>query len=359
MTSVNFVTIIKWKDRWTVRRRMFGITVALSFFCAFLLSGCHTKEPISQSGFYLNTFVTVTLYDSSDTALLEGCMELCRMYEQIFSRTDENSELYRLNHGLLSDNDGTSKISDSLYELISLGIAYGGLSGGALDISIAPVSSLWDFSSGENQDVPESRIPQETQVAQGLSFVDYQKITLPGENQIILPEGMALDLGAIAKGYIADRIKEYLMEQGVNSAIINLGGNVLCIGQKPGGQGFQIGIQQPFADRNETAAVMTLSDTSVVTSGIYERYFTTENGVFYHHILDSNTGYPCDNELISVTIVSKSSAAADALSTACFCLGLEDGMALLDSLPDVYGVFITEDREMHYSEGFLEAIPVS
>ena len=104
---------------------------------------------------------------------------------------------------------------------------------------------------------------------------------------------------------------------------------------------------------------MKLSDVSVVTSGIYERCFTSEDGTFYHHILDPTTGYPCDNELLSVTIIAKNSATADALSTACFCLGLEEGMQLLDTLPDVYGVFITKDRELHYSAGFQDVIEVA
>lgn len=326
-----------------------------SFLCLFLLCSCTTaREPVSKSGFYLNTFVTVTLYDSREEALLEDCMELCGAYEQIFSRTRQDSELYLLNNGSLRDPKGYARISDELYELISMGLMYGELSQGALDITVAPVSSLWDFSAPEGQ----TTVPTAEAIQQGLFLVDYEKIELLPDNQIYLPEGMSLDLGAVAKGYIADRIKDYLLEQGVNSAVINLGGNVLCIGSKSAKEPFQIGIQQPFQEYNETVAVMKISDTSVVTSGIYERCFTTEDGTFYHHILNPDTGYPCDNNLLSVTIAAHSSMEADALSTACFCLGLEEGIKLLDSLPDVYGVFITEDRKLHYSAGFQEAIEV-
>ena len=328
--------------------------ICCSLICLFFLCSCTSAQPISKSGFYLNTFVTVTLYDSKDETLLNDCMELCSYYEQIFSRTSEESELYLLNSGSLNDGEGCATVSDALYELISLGIAYGEVSGGALDITVAPVSSLWDFSSAEGQHT----VPSKEAVQQGLLFVDYRKAELLTGNRIRLPQGMSLDLGAIAKGYIADRIAEYLTEQGVTSAIINLGGNILCMGSKSQKEPFQIGIQQPFQDRNETAAIMKLSDVSVVTSGIYERCFTSEDGTFYHHILDPTTGYPCDNELLSVTIIAKNSATADALSTACFCLGLEEGMQLLDTLPDVYGVFITEDRELHYSAGFQDVIEV-
>lgn len=324
-------------------------------FCILLFGSCRTiEEPISKSGFYLNTFVTVTLYDSRDETLLESCMKLCGEYEQIFSRTREDSELYLLNNGNLRNREGISRISHELYELISMGLYYGELSQGRLDITVAPITSLWNFSSGGEVNQP----PDQDLIQQALSLVDYKKVELYPDNQVYLPQGMELDLGAVAKGYIADRMKEYLLNQGVRSAVINLGGNILCIGGKTSKEPFRIGIQQPFQQYNETVAVMKITDISVVTSGIYERCFTTEEGTFYHHILNPDTGYPCDNSLLSVTIAAESSMEADALSTACFCLGLEEGMKLLDSLPDAYGVFITEDRELHYSAGFREAIEV-
>ena len=167
----------------------------------------------------------------------------------------------------------------------------------------------------------------------------------------------AIDLGGIAKGYIADRIKDYLVSQGVKSAIIDLGGNILCVGKRPDGEPFRIGIQRPFADRSETAAIVEIDGKSVVSSGIYERYFE-KDGVLYHHILNPDTGYPYDNGLVSVTIISDESVDGDGLSTSCFALGLEKGMELIDSLPDVYAVFITEDGQLHFSEGFEDAFTV-
>ena len=170
-------------------------------------------------------------------------------------------------------------------------------------------------------------------------------------------EGMQLDLGAVAKGYIADRIKDYLLEQGVESAIIDLGGNILCVGSRPGGDPFRIGLQRPFASHSETVATVEITDKSVVSSGIYERYFE-EDGVLYHHILNPETGYPYDNGLVSVTIISDESVDGDGLSTSCFALGLEKGMELINSLPDVQAVFITEDGELHFSEGFEDELTV-
>ena len=184
----------------------------------------------------------------------------------------------------------------------------------------------------------------------GRVIFDGQDITLPSDD-------IQFDVGAIAKGYIADRLKDFLVKKGVNSAIINLGGNVLCIGSKPDGTPFKVGIQKPFADRNETEAVMDITGKSVVSSGIYERCFK-QNGKLYHHILNPKTGYPYDNSLISVTIISDQSVDGDALSTTCFALGLEDGLKFAEK-KGVQAVFITEDYELHYTDGFRDEIRVT
>ena len=308
-------------------------------------------DPISATAFKLNTVVTVTVYDSQDQEILDGALALCDEYERIFSRTLPESELYRLNEGQLQEDGGNYSLSDPLAELTAAGLYYGELSDGAFDISIAPVSSLWDFTSGEGS------VPDSGAIAAALELVDYRDVSLEGDEIRFAKEGMQLDLGAVAKGYIADRIKDYLLEQGVESAIIDLGGNILCVGSRPGGDPFRIGLQRPFASHSETVATVEITDKSVVSSGIYERYFE-EDGVLYHHILNPETGYPYDNGLVSVTIISDESVDGDGLSTSCFALGLEKGMELINSLPDVQAVFITEDGELHFSEGFEEELTV-
>ena len=289
--------------------------------------------------------------DSQDQEILDGALALCDEYERIFSRTLPESELYRLNEGQLQEDGGNYSLSDPLAELTAAGLYYGDLSDGAFDISIAPVSSLWDFTSGEGS------VPDSGAIASALELVDYRDVSLEGDEIRFAKEGMQLDLGAVAKGYIADRIKDYLLEQGVESAIIDLGANILCVGSRPGGDPFRIGLQRPFASHSETVATVEITDKSVVSSGIYERYFE-EDGVLYHHILNPETGYPYDNGLVSVTIISDESVDGDGLSTSCFALGLEKGMELINSLPDVQAVFITEDRELHFSEGFEEELTV-
>lgn len=315
-------------------------------------SSSSSADPISATSFHFDTVVTIKIYDSTDESLLDACMDLCDEYEALFSRTLETSEIYKLNHGTLPKDGDCYILSDMTADLIKKGLEYCRLSDGAFDITIAPVSSLWNFSS------EDPTVPSDQDIQEALSLVGWQNVELSGNRIRFLREGMEIDLGGIAKGYIADRLKEYLVESGVQSALIDLGGNVLCIGSRPDGTPFKIGIQKPFAQRNETLAAVSLADKSLVSSGTYERNFELD-GVFYHHILDPQTGYPCNNELTSVTIFSDSSADGDGLSTSCFVLGLEKGMELIDSLPDIYALFVTEDGTLHYSEGLSDTFSVS
>lgn len=324
------------------------LAVVIFFYNRYSFTGSRNSQPITVTDYKLNTYVTVTIYDSTDTALLDECIALCDKYEMIFSRTNPESELYKLNHGMLKQSaDGYYTVSDELYEVISVGKKYSELSDDAFCIAMEPLTSIWNFTDGMNM------VPDNAHIDTVLPFLKSEDVHLRAPNEVaFVNKGMGIDLGAIAKGYIADKMKEYLISKGVNSALIYLGGNVLCIGEKETGA-FKIGIEKPFDVDGDPAAVVSISDASVVTSGTYERYFE-KDGEFYHHILDKNTGYPIENGLTAVTIISSSSTDADALSTTCFSLGLEKGMELLESLDDADGFFITSDGEYHYTEGFDE-----
>ena len=323
------------------KKTIFGLCAAgLLLVSGMTLSGCADSSgpglltpetPLSRSDFLLNTFVTITLYDSDDSSILDDSMALCKEYESIFSKTLETSELYRINHR----TSDTVTVSDDMAALLAKGLEYCEKSDGAFDITIEPLSSLWNFTSGE------AVIPDETAIEADIPKVDYHNLVLSGNTLTFLSPDTTIDLGAIAKGYIADRIKDQLLNAGVKSAIINLGGNVLCVGEKPDGSKFHIGLQKPFADRD---------DLSVVTSGVYERHFEID-GKNYHHILNPKTGYPYDNGLISVTILSEESVDGDGLSTTCFSLGLEKGLELANSLDGIYACFIDEDYNVYYSDG--------
>ncbi len=326
--------------------------VVLSVFIVCYGKMQKPEEPITATAFKLNTVVKVTIYDSQDEKILQDALALCDKYEKIFSRTRTDSEIYLLNEGKLPQEDGYYILSEECEELIGKGLYYSELSGGAFDITIEPLSSLWDFTSGEKQ------IPDPQTLVEAQKHVGYEKVELKGNKIRFQEDGMGLELGAIAKGYIADKIKEFLISEGIESAVIDLGGNVLCIGARPDGEAFRVGIQKPFADRNETVATAGIRDRSVVSSGIYERYFE-KDGKLYHHILNPKSGYPYENGLTAVTILSDESVDGDGLSTVCFALGLEKGLELINSLPDTQAVFITEDGELHYSEHFEEEVPLN
>ena len=359
--------------------RFFYLILCTVLVCPILLfTGCQNttgtstateKEPISISSIKLNTAIQITIYDSQDKSLLDDCLALCDRYELIFSRTNENSELYKLNHRIsdsvvsnqtietqttpyqVNGTTNTWHISEYLAALLSQGLSITRESDGAFDIAIAPLTSLWDFTA------EDPKVPDDADIQKVLPLCSSDGVTIDGQDITLPSDDIQFDVGAIAKGYIADRLKDFLVKKGVNSAIINLGGNVLCIGSKPDGTPFKVGIQKPFADRNETEAVMDITGKSVVSSGIYERCFK-QNGKLYHHILNPKTGYPYDNSLISVTIISDQSVDGDALSTTCFALGLEDGLKFAEK-KGVQAVFITEDYELHYTDGFQDEINVT
>lgn len=346
------------------KKKLIQLTILLCIFSVPAV-GCDKKAYslekapeggfISHSDFLLNTIVTIQLYDKQEQVILDECFDIIRNYEQICSRTNPSSELAILNNKSLLEKNSEERsyeISSELAALIDAGLFYSRLSHGVFDISIAPVTELWSFQT----DPP--KLPEYKSLQDALRLVDYKNISLTGNRIAFSGQGVRIDLGAIAKGYIADRVKDFLLKNGVRSAIINLGGNILCIGSKPDGTPFRIGIQEPGAKRNETITVMEIKDLSVVSSGVYERFFQLD-GTRYHHILDPSTGYPRRSGLLAVTIISKRSVDGDGLSTTCFSLGLEAGMKLIESLPDTYAVFITEDGKAHYTKGFSEAIPTT
>ncbi len=320
-----------------------------------ILTGCaKNSEPISRTGFYFDTVIQITLYDTVDETILDGCFALAEKYENLFSATKEGSDVWKINHA----GGETVTVSEETVTLLTTATDYANATEGAIDPTIRPVSELWDFGSDG-----DPRVPEDAAIKTALSHVSYDHIrfgTAPSDETgepvlrtvTLTDPKAAVDLGFIAKGYIADKMKEYLLSQGVASACISLGGNVLAIGEKPDGAPFRIGIQEPFAEEGTTIDTVEIRDTSVVTSGIYERCFY-EDGVFYHHVLDTSTGYPVDNELASVTIICDSSTRADALSTSCLCLGLDKGRKFLDAEKDVAYLFITKDGTQYASENFL------
>ena len=238
-------------------------------------------------------------------------------------------------------------VSKETAQLIETALDYSARSDGAFDITIAPLLDLWNFKPEQH----EGTVPDADQIQEALSHVDYKKVQLDGATVTLLDPQASIDLGGIAKGYIADRLRDYLISEGYDSALINLGGNILTVGAKPDGSAFRVGIRKPFSESGEQLETVACKDRSVVTSGTYERYFE-QDGKRYHHILSPSDGYPVENGLASVTILSPSSTDADALSTACFVLGPEKGLELIESLDGIEALFVTDELEEISSSGF-------
>lgn len=343
----------KEKTKASILWRKVFLTTFLAVILTALLSCARNTEPISRTDFYFDTVIQITLYDTEDEAVLDGCFALAEKYENLFSATKEGSDVWNINH---ADGEAVT-VSEETVKLLIWATDYANTTEGRIDPTIRPLSELWDFGSEGNAHVPE-----DTDIREALSHVSYDNIrfgTAPSDETgesvyrtvTLTDKKAAVDLGFIAKGYIADKMKEYLLSQGVKSACISLGGNVLAVGEKPDDSPFRIGIQEPFAETGKTIDTVEIRDTSVVTSGIYERCFY-EDGVLYHHVLDTATGYPVDNELAGVTIICESSARADALSTSCLCLGLEEGQKFLDAQGDVAYLLVTRDGAQYASENF-------
>jgi len=296
------------------------------FILLFFLCGCSSKageeKQVSKSAIYFDTFVTITVYGTDDEKIIDDCFSICDKYEKMFSKSIESSDVSKINRA----KGEAIAVSPETIELIEKGIYYGDLSKGLFDITIAPVSSLWDFHGEDNI------IPDAEEINEAISHVSYKNIVLDKENgRVRLTDKEAkIDLGGIAKGYIADKLKEQLISKGVSSALINLGGNIEAVGKKPDGNPFRIGIKKPFKE-NEILEEVFIDNNSVASSGVYERFFYKDD-ILYHHILDPKTGYPVESDLYGASVICNSSIDADALGTICILMGYEKAKEMTDAL---------------------------
>lgn len=304
------------------------LLVTAGIIVSVVLTGRKGKS-LNKDGYYFDTYVNLTVYSSKDSKYLDECLKMCERYDALFSPTIEGSDVYNINHAA-----GESvKVDPETYYLLQRAIEFCEETDGAVDITIAPLMDTWGLSH-ESGILSEAGItenkskPSDIKVQDALKNVDYRNVILEDDYTVRLknPE-TRIDLGFIAKGYIADKLKEYLVSKDVKSAIISLGGNVVVIGTKPDGSDYNIGIKDPD-NSGEIIESLKANNSSVVTSGTYERYVEYD-GIKYHHILDTATGYPVDNGIKSVTVLSDSSLEGDALSTVCLILGEEGSKDIL------------------------------
>lgn len=317
-------------------------------FLTVFLSGCDQGKTVTRSDFLLDTFVSITLYGESDENLLDKPFERMAALNSSLTAFETGSDL-----GLIKENAGDKPVivAEDTYNIIEKSLAYSKNSGGYFDVTIGPLVDLWGIHSPETKEAPSPEAINEAKAK-----TDYEKIVLNQTDQSVYltDAGMALNLGAIAKGYIADEVMAVLKEEGVEHAIINLGGNVLVMGGKADHTDFGVGVEDPRNPGNGYLGALSLKDGSVVTSGDYQRYFTDAVGNKYHHILDPFTGYPADSGLIQVTVVTNASIDADSLSTTLFLLGLEEGLKKVETLPGVEAIFITNENKIVVTDGLKD-----
>lgn len=303
-----------------------------------IVSGCGKTSTVKESSFMMGTIVEITVEDK-DTAkarhVIRQSIHEGKRIASLMSVYDKNSEVSEINRE--AGIKGV-KVSGDVSRVIEKALHYGKLSGGAFDITVEPLIELWGFDKGEK------RIPGKAEIERVLPLIDYRKVVINRhEKTVKLKEkGMKINLGAIAKGYIVDRMVSFLKEKGIKTLLVNAGGDIYASGSPSGRTSWKIGMRDP-RNFQGVKEIIDIRDMGVATSGDYEKYFLM-NGKRYSHIIDPETGYPASG-VISVTVIAETAVEADALATALFVMGKEKGMELADS-QGVKALFVTGEGEM-------------
>jgi FAD:protein FMN transferase len=326
--------------------------IAAAVFAAALSSSCAARKPpeVSRSDFVLDTVCSVRIVGSKDEALLDEAFARLRA-------VDDELNSYKPELLVAAVNAAAGKapvgVSDGLVSVIERDLEYSRLSDGAFDPSVGPLVKLWGIGTDH------ARLPKPSEIAAALSLIGWKDIVLDESAKTLFLKraGMAVDLGSTTKGYAADAVADLLRSRGVKEAIIDLGGNVMVIGSRPDGKPWRVGLQDPYEERGSLLGVASLVDESMVTSGVYERFYES-GGKKYHHILDTKTGYPVDNGLLSVTIIAPRSFDADGLTTTIFALGREKGMQLARAR-GVGAIIVDSNRKVYLSPGLSKKFEIT
>lgn len=303
-----------------------------------------TVDPHSKTDFLMGTVVTVKIYDEDKGDVLEPVFNQIEQLADELSSNEEGSVIDEINQHAGSAPIEVPKTS---YDLIKEGKRYSKLADGSFDITVGPLTNLWRIG------FPDARKPDQSEIDQVLPLINYQSVQLDeqGRTVFLMQDQMRLDLGSIAKGFITDQVATTLKEHDVSSAVIDLGGNIYVLGDSPqSGDTWTIGIQDPFQARGETVGVIKQKDKTVVTSGIYERNLEVD-GQTCHHLLNPKTGYPYDNDIAGVSVITDSSTDGDALSTILFTKGLKDGLSFAENMSGLEAIFISRDKEIYTTSG--------
>ncbi|MCD8501816.1 MAG: FAD:protein FMN transferase [Bacillaceae bacterium] len=299
----------------------------------------------------LNTHSTVRIFDEDKEHLIDKTFDHIESYERILTMHEAGSEIDEVN---INAGIQPVTVSEEVFNLVELALHHSQLSEGVFDITIGSLASIWDFSSSS------SYKPSQAEIDAVLPLIGYEDVELNREDLTIFlrEKGMKIDLGGIAKGYIVDRAAQFLVENGVEAAVVDLGGDIFVIGHNVNGNPWNIGVQNPFLGRGQIVGMVKAVNQSIVTSGVYERNFE-ENGVEYHHLLSPFDGYPFMNDLAGVSIVSETSAEGDALSTAAFGMGLERGLEFIEAYEGAEAIFIGYDKKVYITSGLEDKFKIT
>lgn len=343
--------------------RKLAVVCGFIFLLTAVLSGCgggsdnasgssgskdgqSVSEPVSRQYYIFDTVVNIKLFeDPKAEEHLNHIDTMLKTLDEELSRTLETSQLYDVNK---EAGKKAIQVSEDTFDVVKRSLYYSVESKGLFDPTVGGLVDLWNIGH------EGAHVPDKARLEKEKSLVGYKDVVLDESKRTVYLKrpGMILDLGGIGKGYAADRVADYLRDEGVKSGLVDLGGSsIIVIGSKPNGEKWNVGLQDPDQTRGISVGVIQLADQVIDTSGIYERYFV-ENGVMYHHILDPRSGYPSQNDLKSVTILADNATDADALSTYVYIMGKDEGLKYIESLGDnTQAMFITKDDKIYITPG--------
>ena len=326
---------------WSVlmRQKAALLWVAVLLFSLSFSACTQGKPSVSRTIFAMDTVMTLTIQGERAEEALDAAISGIFELDALLSVTNEQSEIFKLNHAEGAD----VQLSPVVYELLESAVAYSEQFYEIFDCTISPVVALWGFYTDE------FRVPSSEELEVALRSVDYRNVQLKDENIVALKNGAQVDLGGIAKGYAAEKVRSILLSYQIENAILDLGGNVLAMGKRNDTNLWRVAVRDPI-DTTAQLCVFQVSDFALVTSGSYQRYFE-KDGVRYHHILDPKTGMPAKSDLLSVTIITKNAVYADVLSTALFVMGYEEAVQFWRVSNDFEAVFVLETGEIILTEG--------
>lgn len=311
------------------------------------------SEPYDRTEFLLGTVANIRVYNEGKEEALDKAFERVKELDEWFSMQNPDSEISEVNRQAGVE---PVEVSEEVFLVMERALYFAEESGGSFDPTIGAVTSLW----GIGQEY--AAVPDPDELAQAVEVVDFNRVELNEEDQTIYlqEEGMVLDLGAIAKGYITDEAARVLVEEGVNTAIVDLGGDIVVVGNSTRGEDepWNVGIQNPYGERGQIIGMVPVSDRAIVTSGIYER-LVRDGEDEYHHLMNPDTGFPFENNISGISVIADNAMDADAIANIAFSKGVEAGLDYINGLEDVEVIYTTSDWEVFVSDGLKDSVQIS